>query len=161
MIEIPLKDDKRFIIDDEDFERVTVHKWYVVKTGYIMRSYSLGYFDGKQKHKTVALHRFIMGFPEGKEIDHIDRDKLNNSKKNLRIVTRSQNNMNRDKTPHSSRFKGVCHRSRANRWEANIKINRKRVYIGLYETEIEAALAYNQKAIELHGEYARLNEVAA
>ena len=92
-------------------------------------------------------------------VDHINRNGLDNTRKNLRICTRSENLMNSKKPElnSTSKYKGVnkC----GNSWRAEIRLNRKGFYLGKFKTEKEAALAYNKKAIELFGEFARLNEV--
>lgn len=110
-----------------------------------------------QTHQLIYLYHY--GYIP-KEIDHIDNNHLNNNIKNLRPVTRSQNNMNRIKLRNtSSKFKGVCWNKQLNKWEVGIKINNKKKYLGLFKSETDAAIAYNNAAIELFGEYANLNEV--
>ena len=106
------------------------------------------------------MHRLLMNEPAGFDIDHIDHNKLNNQKNNLRIVTRSQNMMNRLKGKNcSSIYKGVCWKGEINKWSVQIMIDNKYIHIGVFKIEEEAALAYNKKAKELFGEYAYLNEV--
>ena len=107
------------------------------------------------------IHRVIFLWHHGympDEIDHIDRDNLNNKIENLRAATRSQNNANRRHKPHSSKFMGV-HLSQGKYWCAMIKINGKTTHIGYFKSESEAALAYNQYAIKHHGEFANLNQI--
>ena len=111
-------------------------------------------------HKLVA-HEFL-GKPENIQdlvIDHIDRDKSNNRLVKWRYATRSQNAANsvRNRENLSSKYKGVCrHR---HRWQSSIKINGKYKHLGLFDTEEDAARKYNEKALEVYGEYAYLNEV--
>ena len=93
-------------------------------------------------------------------VDHIDRNRINNQISNLRFVSISQSSMNRSKRLNtSSRFKGVYYDKHNNKWRASIRLNKKFIHIGRYEDEDEAANAYNNKAIELFGEYACLNQV--
>lgn len=139
------------LVDDENYEWLNKYKWYLDDVGYARSTI---------KSKNKRIHRLIMNEPKDMEIDHIDGNRLNNQKNNLRIVTRSQNNMNRLKVENcTSKFKGVCWNKRDKIWFAQIKINKKRFYLGNFKIEEEAAGAYNKAAIELFGEYACLNEV--
>jgi hypothetical protein len=91
------------------------------------------------------------------DIDHEDHDGLNNQKENLRICSHSKNmqNAKKQKRTTSSMYKGVCiHRTS---FAANIQLDKKQIYIGLFKTEEDAAKAYDKKAIELFGKYAYLN----
>ena len=107
----------------------------------------------------VLMHRLIMKCPD-KWIDHINNNGLDNRKSNLRIVTASQNAMNRKKLSNtSSIYKGVGYHIKHGKWQAQIKVNRKIQYIGLFKNEIDAALAYNEAAKRLHGEFAKLNVI--
>lgn len=91
--------------------------------------------------------------PEGFEIDHKDTDKQNNRIENLRLVTRQQNLFNRKVFPKTkSGFKGVVQQGR--KWVASMTINRQHLHIGTFDSPEEASLAYNLKALEVHGEYA-------
>ena len=106
------------------------------------------------------MHRLLINTPNGMEIDHIDNNGLNNQKSNLRIVTHHQNIMNKSKRKNgSSIFRGVGWCKAANKWQARISLNKKEHYIGIFKNEKDAAKAYNERAIELFGEYANLNEV--
>ena len=121
-----------------------------------------GYKQISINGKSYLAHRLIFLYHHGylpKYIDHIDRNKLNNDINNLREVTQSQNNMNKSSVKGSSQYKGVCWRKRRNKWETNIKINQKLKYLESFNLEEDAAKAYNKAAIELFGEYAKLNEV--
>jgi hypothetical protein len=107
-------------------------------------------------HRIVA-HEFVDNHDDKQYVDHIDRNKMNNLASNLRWVTSSENNMNRakDKRASGSRFKGVHWNVEKKRWRAQIG----RKHIGYYDTEEEAAIAYNHKATEEFGDIAHLNEV--
>lgn len=98
--------------------------------------------------------------PTGMEIDHIDNNRLNDHLSNLRLATRSQNQANcsgRNRLNKKSRYKGVSP-NRSN-WQAKIRKNNKIICLGTFDTQEKAACAYNKKAVELFGEYARLNVV--
>ena len=91
-------------------------------------------------------------------VDHMDHDTKNNSLSNLRWVTNQQNNMNTTKQNNtSSRYKGVCWHKRDKKWHSRIQINGKKIHIGSFNSEEEAAISYNEKAIELFGEFSSLN----
>jgi len=97
-----------------------------------------------------------MRLPPGR-VDHTDGNGLNNCRANLRSATQSQNGMNRRKQGNKSGYKGVSRATNSNRWQARIRVNRKATHIGTFDTRIEAARAYDEAALVLHGEFARLN----
>ena len=147
---ISLSQGKFSKVDDEDFERVVAHKWqYNPYTGY-----AATHLNTK---KQITLHRFIINAKPGEITDHINLDKLDNRKSNLRLCTQAQNTQNRLRASHNKcGYKGVfLHPSK--KWMAYIRHNGKQIYIGLYKDIIDAALAYDKKAIELFGEFARPN----
>lgn len=149
------------MIDDEDAEKAMAFKWVYDKnkrTGkeYVHRSAQRP--DGKAT--TVYLHRFLMNAPPGIHVDHKDNDGLNCQKQNLRLATPSQNHQNMKASRTAAvPFKGVTHCSRPKRK----KRFRARLYgaggrsLGFFLTAEEAARAYDTKARELYGEFARLN----
>ena len=153
MKEILLTQNRYAIVDDEDYERINEHKWYY-KTPYAARRV-------KGIVNKVIMHRVIMGdIPEGLEVDHINGNKLDNRKCNLRICKRSDNSKNVSKRPgYSSRFKGVSWVKDRKRWAVYVCNNGNNKHLGNFKDEKEAALFYNLKAKELHGEFAKLNEV--
>ena len=103
------------------------------------------------------MHREIMKPSKVEVIDHINHNKLDNTKENLRCCTKQQNEMNKVKRSNtSSKFKGV---TKINKWMASITFNNKTINLGYFNTEKEAAKIYNVKAKELFGEFAYLNEV--
>ena len=141
-------------LDDNTYKWLSNYKWHLCH-GYAQTNIKIN-----NKYKTKRMHRLIMGEPDGFEIDHIDGNKLNNLKSNLRIVTNYQNQMNsKGSRNSSSKFKGVSWDKNKNKWFVQIMFNRKNIYIGRFKFEMDAAIAYNIKAKELFGEYARLNEV--
>jgi hypothetical protein len=157
MKEIPLTQNKIAIVSDEDYDYVNQWKWCFHRSGYAVRTARV---EGKQK--TLSMHRVILErdnpIPEGKQVDHINMNRIDNRRENLRVVTDSQNKMNKKSTASStSKYKGVSWHSGRNKWHTQIKINKKVIFLGQYDNEIEAAKVYDNKAIELFGEYATLN----
>ena len=148
-----LTKDKLAIVDKEDFERVMAYKWYF-SNGYAMR-------HSKFKGKTVLMSHFILNVPNKIFIDHINGDGLDNRKKNLRTATPSQNQMNKNKSNNNiTGYKGVSlvkDKNLKKPYIAHIKYEGKYFYLGYFSTSREAAQAYNQKALALCGEFAKLN----
>lgn len=119
-----------------------------------------GYVHGRVKGQLKLLHRFILCIENPKiHIDHRDMNGLDCRKRNLRIATRSQNGYNRKKykRQNASLYKGVSWHSRDKIWQARIKLSGKEIFLGNFINQEEAGRKYNEKAIELHGEFARLN----
>lgn len=106
-----------------------------------------------------AIHRVIMNAQKGQLIDHINHDGLDNRRCNLRICTHTQNNINRRKFKGASVFKGVSWCTRLNRWRAQIRPSGCSIYLGYFKHEKDAARAYNEKAKEMFGEFACLNNI--
>lgn len=143
---IPLSNGKFTKVDNEDFEKLKDINWYFSKTGYA------------DNRKLGKLHRYVMKVSDNMFIDHINGDKLDNRRSNLRICSVQENNCNVDsRKGSSSHFKGVSFNKLSSKFEAYITHKGFREHLGLYDNEQEAALAYNKRAIELHGEFARLN----
>ena len=142
--------DDTFLIDEADFERVKEYTWH--KVGKYIRA--------KVNNIAIYIHIFIKGDREGFEIDHKNRNRLDNRQDNLRYSTRNQNQWNKDKYKNNtSGFKGVSFKKPNNKWVAQIKLNGRLHIAGYFDTAREAAIAYNNKARELHGEFAVLNEL--
>lgn len=152
MKEIPLTQGKATLVDDKDYEWLNQYKWCAHNRHglcYVVRSLNPG---------TVQMHQLILTPPLGYQCDHIDGNGLNNQRANLRICTNTQNSHNRIvQKGGSSRFKGVCYYKSTGKWRPRIHTNGKHISLGLFTTEIEAAQAYDEAALEYFGEYARLN----
>lgn len=156
MKEIELTQGKFAMVDDEDYEFLTQWKWrhgcthnYAVRTQHYR-------VNKKGKGKTIQMHRIVMDAPKGIMVDHINGNSLDNRKENLRFCNNGQNQSNSlSKKGSSSVYKGVNFHK--NKWRATITINKKSLHLGTYDTEKEAALAYNTKAKEVFGDFSRLN----
>ncbi len=142
------------LVDDTDFAEVRKHHWYLMNTGYVE---TFRKRDGKVSGRTT-LHRFILNPAAGQMIDHINRNKLDCRRTNLRLATFTQNNCNLQRTNKFGTYRGV--RPRDRRWEARITIDRRSVSLGRFDSPEEAAMAYNSAAESCQGEFAILNKVA-
>ena len=142
-------------VDPEDYQKLTQYPWQLVESRMGKGVLYAGCVDG---WKILYIHRVIMNVPEGKVIDHKNRNGLDNTKRNLRIATRSQNCCNRSSGKiGSSKYRGVCYRKKGNNWEASIFYNGTYKYLGKFENEEEAARAHDEAAKKYHGEFAILN----
>ncbi|WP_346866645.1 MULTISPECIES: HNH endonuclease [unclassified Clostridium] len=158
MKEIKITQGKTVLVSDEDFQNISQFKWaYSASTGYAVRK-------GRkilQEPRTVHMHRFIMGASSKVQIDHINGNKLDNRRLNLRIASIQKNAFNRKKPKVicTSKYKGVLKRKNSNRWEARIKFNNKSIHLGRFINEVDAAKAYNRAALYYFGEFARCNDI--
>ncbi len=141
-MQIPLTKGAYALIDTEDFDRVAQHGWCLAdqfKTPGYVRAFA------NIKNKIVKLHRFILEVTDPTiEIDHIDRDPLNNTKANLRIVSRSENQANRQS-------KGYCYNKEKDTWEAYVQRDGKRLWREYFKTETEAKTAVKLAREEYDG----------
>lgn len=151
---IPLTQGRQAIVDDEDYEVVRKYKWSLKTSSDKKRHY----VTTRINNKTAYLHRLIMNPPKHLEIDHRNHNCLDNRKCNLRICTHSQNMQNSmKKTNCKSKYKGIYWEKKKSKWRPTINDGNHNIYLGYYESEIEAAKAYDKKAIELFGEFAFVN----
>ena len=157
---IPLTQGKFAIVDPEDYQELSKYNWYAVRSPrgfYAVRTV----FTKKARvvRKTVGMHRVILNAPEGKFIDHINHNGLDNRKSNLRICTIQQNiwNMRKQKSNCASKYKGVTWRKDIDKWQARVVCGGKVFSCGHFEDEKAAAAAYDKKAKELFGEFAAPN----
>jgi len=149
---IPLTQDKFAIVDAQDYEWLSKYKWYALKD---KRTY---YAARSSNRKTLRMHREIMRAPKHLLVDHRDHNGLNNRRSNLRICTLAENIRNRRSNRGStSKYKGVTWFKARNLFQASITFNGRRIHLGYFKSEIDAAKAYDKKAKELFGEFAYLN----
>ena len=147
------------IVDDEDFvwlsqwkwQAVTFHnpdQWYAMRTDY----------TGERK-RGIYMHRALLGKRAGPQTDHLNRNGLDNRKKNLASCIHQANRFNTDREDLTSKFFGVYFNSLRKTWHAQIQRAGKTKHLGTFKTELDAARAYNMEAFEIHGANARLNHV--
>lgn len=141
------------LVDDEDYPVVSQYKWSYDKNGYVVRK-----VVKSKRQKKVMLHRFLLDAPDGMDVDHVNKHKLDNRRRNLRLATRSQNNANSGPKPGSSSiYKGVSWSKRDQRWYSGICIDGQRIHLGTFRNDIDAAKAYDKAAHAAWGEFAFLN----
>ena len=146
------------IVDDEDYEYLNQFKWHCNSYGYAIRNQHYYTLRKARTSKPIAIHREIMKAPKGQEVDHKNHNKLDNRKCNLRLCTKSQNNMNRKRIRAISGFKGVTKapdwENRKAPWRAIIIKDRRVVHLGRFKEKIEAVNAYKAAAKIYFGEFA-------
>lgn len=145
------------LIDSEDFEFLNRWKWFAIQIGrkyYAVRSKREG-----KTNKRIYLHRQILKAQLKEVVDHIDGDGLNNKKVNLRVCSRAENVRNQSvRVTSKSGYKGVSWENGKQLWRADISVNGHSKFLGHYQTKEKAAKAYNEMALEYHGEFAKLNQ---
>jgi predicted RNA methylase len=161
MKEIVLSNGMVTLVDDVDYEKLKDINWHYKPSRYTGYAYmNIKNADGKKT--TRKMHTVIMNTPAGFQIDHKDRDGLNNQRDNLRVATYGQNQANIGKQTRltSSRFKGVGWDAHRQKWNAHIKVDQVMKNLGRFSTEEAAARAYNEAARVAFGEFASLNDIS-
>ena len=149
MKEIQLSQGKCAKVDDEDYDWLSQWSWHYVRAGYAFRFEKI---NGKWCH--IGMHRQIMATPKGLEVDHINGDTLDNQRLNLRNCSHRENLQNqKQRKDTSSIYKGVYWDKTRNKWV--LRLNHK--FIGRFESERHAAMAYDLWAIDMFGKFARTN----
>lgn len=155
---IQLTQGKVAFVDDEDFDWLSQSKWHAVemKPRTLPPYWYARRFCGRSPEYMHSAILKRMGYFQ--DCDHKDGNALNNQRSNLRPCSDGQNNANRRKQiGTTSNYKGVSFCKSRGLWEAKIGINLKRQFLGRYQIEIDAAMAYDAAAIVYFGEFARLN----
>jgi hypothetical protein len=145
------------LVDAEQYAEISKVRWIIRKTKHLRYAMNVTRI-GKNKQKVTLLHRVIMNAPEGVYVDHINGNGLDNRKSNLRLCTQAENVKNARKiTPSVSGYKGVYWKKSSRKWVAQINANNKKLHLGLFVSERDAAIGYNAAALEHHREFANLN----
>ena len=142
------------MVDDEDYEEINKYKWFASARGYAVRNFTR---DDKTRG-FIRMHGEIIGEIKGLEIDHINGEKTDNRKANLRHATHAQNVMNsRGSRGTTSAYKGVYWNKMTKSWRCTITTNGKKISLGCYQSEEDAKMVYNTWAKYCYGEFAWLN----
>jgi len=146
---IPLTNGFYAYVDAEDYEWLNQWHWRACSGGYAGRT---------EKGRAIYMHREIMQPPKGKIVDHVNGNGYDNTRANLRNITWRENMHNKGKhAVTASIYKGVGRHKRSGKWFARIWCMGERMWLGYFTDEAEAARAYDRKAVEIFGEFARLN----
>jgi hypothetical protein len=143
------------LVDDEDFAWLSQRKWCATNNGYAIRNVDHGTPD----HRMLLMHRALAerwgwDLDQGTQVDHIDRNRLNNTRENLRLVTSSMNNVNSLTRRHNtSGYRGVLWSKQKRKWQARIAIQHKQYHLGFFDDPKDAHQAYCVAAARLHGKY--------
>lgn len=145
------------IVDSDIFDELTKYKWHLTNSGYAVRQKYTNTIDGVKKYKKIYMHKVVMN--GGEVIDHINGNKLDNRKNNLRSATYCQNSMNSTRRTGKSNYRGVGYATLCpdRPWTARITVNKKRIFLGNFSSETEAAMAYDIAAKKHFPDFARTN----
>ena len=146
------KSGKFLVVDDENFELVNNYYWHLDNGGYVR--------GALKKQILIRAHRLIMNPAKDKVIDHINGNKLDNRKSNLRICTQVQNMANRTLSVNNKTgYKGIHFNKKINKYSVQFCYNKKRINGGYFKDIIEAIKTYNNLVIKYIGEFGRLNSL--
>ena len=148
MKQIILNKGKVSLVDDEDYETVNKFKWYFD---------SVGYATITTYRNRIRMHRFILNPKKNQIVDHVNGDRLDNRRCNLRLCTRRQNQCNqKTRKDNTSGYKGVA-LMHNKYWRAYINKDGKQKHLGIFKTKEEAGKEYDKFALILYGKFAKTN----
>lgn len=146
-------------VDPGDYDRLRKYEWFALKG--TRNFYAVRRTRGPKGNRffTIYMHRELIEVGDGLLTDHVNQDSMDNRRDNLRAATRAQNIRNRKKFSNSSgsKYKGLYRDKKKKRWIARIMFEKKKIHLGYFRDEIEAARAYDRAAMKYHGEFASLN----
>lgn len=145
------------IVDDDDYGALSSRKWHLATNGYAIRYAYVGPKNGRSNYSPVMMHRAVLNAPKGTTVDHINGNKLDNRKSNLRLCTQEQNCRNsRRRVQTVTGYKGIYRNSKG-RYVARITVSGTCHYIGSSEDPALAAGLYDAAALQFFGEFANTN----
>ena len=145
------------VVDEADRHIVSGRKWSAVKSGE--KTYAAHVDRANGKSRTTYMHRLIQGVRAGQSVDHKNGDSLDNRRSNLRVASQTQNMQNVGVTKsNTSGYKGVNWNMAASKWHARIRVDGKRLHLGLFESAEDAHAAYVAAAKKYHGEFANTDQ---
>jgi AP2 domain/HNH endonuclease len=147
------------VIDTADYSLVKGHRWYAKSVHYIKKYKAAETYYARAARLSASMEHLLLPPVDGKTIDHIDRNSLNNKRSNLRYATPAQQTMNqrRANPTKTSKYRGVSWNKNTQKFRTIITLQGKKTHVGLYESEEDAARAYDAAAIQHFGEFARTN----
>lgn len=152
------------LIDEDDEDLVAGYQWHAhLSRGKVYARarvpHPLAHIEGKPRQTVVSMHRLILGleFGDRREGDHINGDSLDNRRSNLRVVTHQQNMWNQGSKGGASTFRGVS-RCRDG-WRAQIRVGSKVRHLGVFDSELEAAMRYEDVARKIRGEFHQVAQI--
>ena len=146
-------------VEPANYERLREYEWFAQKGKNCFYAVRQARGPKGSKSATIYMHHELIDVGDGLLIDHVNQDSMDNRRANLRGATRAQNIRNRKKFSNSSgsKYKGIYWRKKTRKWEVQITFERKKIFLGCFRSEIDAAKAYDSAAIKYHGEFASLN----
>ena len=163
MKKIKLTQGQFALVDDADYEWLNQWKWHAQYCKYTDSYYAVRKSPTvRGKRRLIRMHRQLLRLSRGdkRQADHINHATLDNRRNNLRGCTLQQNSMNRNPRQNtSSKYKGVYWNKEKRKWQVKITAGKKNKYLGCFNSEIDAARAYNEAAKKYFGEFAHLNKI--
>lgn len=147
------------LVDDEDYERLNQHKWHAHYDPIFKGYYAVTDVGGRKQKRRLYMHRVVLNAPAGTHVDHRNHDSLDNRRSNLRRCTASENHANTVmRADNSSGYKGVTWCKKSSKWKAQLGYQGTNINIGEYTSARNAAMAYDNAALNYFGEFALTNE---
>jgi len=149
MKKIPLTKGKYTIVDEDDYKKLCIRKWYFKPNS---KTLDTGYASSRAGY----MHRIIVNAPSNMLVDHINGDKLDNRKSNLRLCTMSQNKANSTQySSNKSGYKGVYWHKHVKKWQSQIRYKGKIYHLGSFDTALEAHMAHKKKHQKLFKKFSK------
>jgi AP2 domain len=161
--QIPLTQGQFATVDDEDFSWLSSWRWFAqwnpkTKSFYATRKGPGSCAGGRDRRGVILMHREILACPSDRLVNHRNHDTLDNRQSNLQQVSNMENmRFSGKRINNTSGYKGVTWYNSPRKWGARIQTGKRRLFLGVRDTKIEAARLYDKAAIEYHGDFAILN----